>query len=154
VRSGAEGAQDFELVAEMIAGGLAPRKLSMTLISVFAGCALVLAAIGMYGVIAYGVSQRTREMGVRKALGATDGMIASLIVRESLLLAGAGLVLGCAGAWAGGRLIKGLLFNTPQMDPLAYGVTITLLTTVAMAASFFPARRATRLDPTIAMRGE
>jgi predicted permease len=154
VRSGAEGAQDFELVADMIASRLAPRKLSMTLISVFAGCALVLAAIGMYGVIAYGVSQRTREMGVRKALGATDGMIASLIVRESLLLAGAGLVLGCAGAWAGGRLIKGLLFNTPQMDPLAYGVTITLLTTVAMAASFFPARRATRLDPTIAMRGD
>jgi predicted permease len=154
VRTGADGAQDFELVEDMIASRLAPRKLSMALIGVFAGCALVLAAIGMYGVIAYGVSQRTREMGVRKALGATDGMIAGLIVRESLLLASFGLVIGCAGAWAGGRLIKGLLFNTPQLDPLAYGATILLLIVVAMAASFFPARRATRLDPTIAMRGD
>ena len=154
LRAGADGARDFGMVEELIASRIAPRKLSMTLIGAFAGCALVLAAIGMYGVIAYGVSQRTREMGVRKALGATDGMIASLIVRESLLLASAGLAIGCAGAWAGGRLIKGLLFNTPQLDPLAYGATIVLLTAVAMAASFFPARRATRLDPTIAMRGD
>jgi putative ABC transport system permease protein len=154
IRSGADGARDFALVDEMIASRLAPRKLSMALIGVFAGCALVLAAIGMYGVIAYGVSQRTREMGVRKALGATDGRIAALVVRESLMLAGAGLAIGCVGAWACGRLIKGLLFDTPQMDPLAYGATIVLLTGVALVASFFPARRATRLDPTIAMRGD
>jgi putative ABC transport system permease protein len=154
LRPGADGVRDFVVVEQLIASRLAPRRFSMTLISAFAACALLLAAIGMYGVIAYGVSQRTREMGVRKALGATDGMIASLVIRESLWLAAAGLAIGCLGAWAAGRLIKELLFNTAQSDPLAYAATIALLVGVALAASFFPARRATRLDPTIAMRGD
>lgn len=154
VASGADGARDFGVVTERIADRLAPRRFSMGLVSVFATCALILAAIGMYGVVAYGVSQRTREMGVRKALGATDEMIASLVMRESLALAGVGVVVGCAGAWASGRLIQGLLFDTGKADPLAYAATIVLLVAVALAASFFPARRATRLDPTIAMRGD
>ena len=144
----------FQVVEDAISKSLEQRRFTMALISVFATCALILAAIGMYGVIAYGVTQRTREMGVRKALGATDSMIASLVVRESLQLAAAGIVIGCLGAWAGARLISGMLFDTAPADPAAYVATIAALTVVAFAASYVPARRATRLDATIAMRGD
>ena len=144
----------FEVVDTSIARSLEQRRLAMTLIGVFAACALILAAIGMYGVIAYGVTQRTREMGVRKALGATNRMIASLIVRESLVLTAFGIALGCFGAWVSARLISGLLYDTAPSDPIAYVTTIVLLTVVALVASYVPARRAMRLDATIAIRGD
>jgi putative ABC transport system permease protein len=148
------GTADFTSVENMISDRLEPRRFSMKLISVFAACALALAAIGMYGVIAYGVAQRTREIGVRKALGATDGMVASLVMRESLALTAIGVVLGCIGAWATSRFIQGLLFNTAVADPMTYVFTVALLGAIAMLATYVPARRATRLDPTIAMRGD
>jgi putative ABC transport system permease protein len=154
VLSGGQAARNYSSVESLIATSLEQRRLAMTLIGVFAGCALVLAAIGMYGVIAYGITQRTREMGVRKALGATDRMIARLVIGESLRLTGAGIAIGCLGAWAGAKLISGLLFDTGAADPVAYIATIALLTLVALLATYLPARRATRLDPTIAMRGE
>jgi predicted permease len=154
VAQGAEGSKAFGTAEALIANRLAPRKLAMGMVITFAVCALVLAAIGMYGVIAYGVTQRTREMGVRKALGATDGMIATLVIRESLLLMVGGVVLGVAGAWASVRFIQGLLFDTRPADPAAYVGTVLLLAAVALLASYLPARRATRLDPTIAMRGD
>jgi putative ABC transport system permease protein len=139
---------------DMIADSLKPRRLSMSLIATFAACALALAAIGMYGVVAYGIAQRTREIGVRKALGATDGRILTLIFRESLLVVVVGVILGCAGAAGGARLIRGLLFHTGVADPSAYVGTIALLAAASVLATYLPARRATRLDPAIAMRGE
>ncbi|HEY4304343.1 MAG TPA: ABC transporter permease [Gemmatimonadaceae bacterium] len=154
VERGSTGDSRFTVVNARIDNALAPRKLSMWLIGGFAGCALILAAIGMYGVVVYGITQRTKELGVRKALGATDRAVASLVLRESLILAGVGVVVGCAGAWAATRFIRDQLFNTPAVDPAAYGVTIALLTVVALIATYIPARRAMRLDPTIAMRAE
>ena len=152
--AGAAGENAFGSLDEAIAATLASRKLPMTLIGVFAACALALAAIGLYGVIAFSVAQRTRELGVRKALGATDSMIGALVVRESLALTAAGVVVGCAAAWAAARLIRGLLFDTGTADPGAYLATVALLGAVALLASWVPARRATRLDVMEAIRGE
>ena len=154
IERGAQGASRLSLVDAIVDGALAPRKLSMTLIGAFAACAMLLAAIGMYGVVAYGVAQRTREIGVRKALGATDGGIASLLFRESLVLVGIGVVVGCAGAFAGARLIQNQLFETTPLDATTYASAISILVATALIATWIPARRATRLDPTIAMRGD
>lgn len=152
--AGAAGANAFGSLDRAIAATLESRKLPMTLVAVFAACALVLAAIGLYGVIAFTVTQRTRELGVRKALGATDSMIGALVLRESLVLTVVGVAVGCLGAWAGARLIRGLLFDTGTTDPTAYLVTIVLLVGVSLVASWLPARRATKLDPVQAIRAE
>ena len=154
IERGSQGESRLSIVDADVQSALAPRKLSMWLIGGFAVCALVLAAIGMYGVVAYGITQRTTELGVRKALGATDGTIAALVLTESLVLTGLGVVVGCVGAWATTRLIRDQLFETAPVDPLAYGATIGMLTAVALLATYLPARRAMRLDPTIAIRGE
>ena len=154
IERGATGTARFTVVASQVESALAPRKLAMWLIGAFAACAAVLAAIGMYGVVAYGVTRRTQELGVRKALGATDRAIAALVINESLVLTGIGVVVGCFGAWGATRFIRGQLFDTPALDPLTYGATILLLVGVALAATYVPSRRALRLDPTIAMRGE
>jgi putative ABC transport system permease protein len=154
IEKGSAGADRFETFDKAINDSLGPRKVSMSFIGGFAACALILAAIGMYGVVAYGVTQRTRELGVRKALGATDTMIAQLVIRESLVLTGIGIVLGSLGAWFGARLIKNMLFQTGAIDLAVYLPTALLLVVIALIATYIPARRATRLDPTIAMRGE
>ena len=126
----------------------------MSLLATFALCALILAATGLYGVIAQGIAQRTREIGVRKALGATNRTIMSEIFRESLFMIGAGVLFGCVGAWGGARLIRELLFETGVADPVAYTATVVLLAGVALLATYLPARQAMRLDPTIALRAE
>jgi predicted permease len=154
VAPGNRGAGTVGAIENDIASSLKPRKLSMSVIAAFAACALILAAIGMYGVVAYGIAQRTREIGVRKALGATDGMILTLIFRESLLVVAVGVIVGCAGAAGSARLIRGLLFDTGVADPGTYVGTIALLAAASVLATYLPARRATRLDPAIAMRGE
>ena len=154
VERGARGNERFATFDEAIANRLAPRKTSMSFVGGFAVCALVLAAIGMYGVVSYGVTQRTRELGVRKALGATDSVIAMLLMRESLWLTAGGIVLGSAGAWLSTRFIKTLLFETSAFDAGVYAATAMLLVIIALIATYVPMRRATRLDPTIAMRGE
>ena len=152
--AGSAGEASFGVMADAVASRLEPRRFSMALIATFALCALVLAAMAMYGVVAHGIAQRTREIGVRKALGATDRAIASAIIRESLVIIAAGVALGCAGAWASARLIRGLLFDTGIADPAAYLVTVGILTAVALLATYLPARQAMRLEPTIAMRAE
>ena len=154
MEKGQGGDGNFGPVTALLSRNLEPRRFALSLTAVFAGCALVLAAVGLYGVVAYGVTQRTREMGVRKALGATDGMIAVLIVKESMWLTGIGILLGCAGAWGSAHLIRSLLFQTGPADPVAFASTIGVLTIVALVATYLPARRATRLDATIAMRGD
>jgi putative ABC transport system permease protein len=151
---GSAGDKAFDSFETAIESQLDGRKLPMRLIGVFAFCAVLLAAIGMYGVVSYGVTQRTRELGVRKALGATDGMIAALVLRESLFVAGVGIVVGCAAGAAAARLIRSLLFNTGTVDPPAYAATIVVLLVATLVATYVPMRRATRLDAAVALRGD
>lgn len=154
VAEGATGAREFRALEEAVADSLQPRLLAIKLIGAFAACALMLATIGMYGVVAYSIAQRTREIGVRKALGASNGSIVALIFRESGAVLLAGAIVGAAASWAGARLIRGLLFNTAPTDPLAYVAALAVLASVALLASYVPARRAMALDPVIALRGD
>jgi ABC-type antimicrobial peptide transport system permease subunit len=120
----------------------------------FAFAALLLAAVGMYGVIAFTVRQRTREIGIRVALGATRADVLRLVLGQSAKLSGVGLVLGLAGAIAGGRLLSGLLYGIKPTDPATLIMVPLLLAAVALAASYLPARRAARVDPTRTLRDE
>ena len=124
------------------------------LLGAFAAVALALASIGIYGVISYSVSQRTREIGIRTALGAGRGDVLRLVLRHGLGLAGLGLVLGMAGAFGLDRLLGSLLFGVDGRDPLTLSVVAAALGAVAFLACYLPARRATRVDPLIALRAE
>jgi len=126
----------------------------MTLLSIFAALALVLAAIGMYSVITYSVTQRTHEIGVRMALGAKHKDILRLVLGQGMVLAGLGVGLGIAGALALTRLLESYLYRVRPTDPIAFISTAFLLVVVAMLASYIPARRAMKVDPLIALRNE
>jgi putative ABC transport system permease protein len=130
------------------------RRAVMLLLATFAGLALFLSALGIYGVLAYDVSQRTREIGVRSAIGASRGQIASLIVRQGLWKGGIGVVLGLVGAVLLSRSLTTLLFNVRPTDPSVYAAVSFVLIAVALLASYLPARRAARIDPLIALRDE
>jgi predicted permease len=132
---------------------LASRRFTTVLLSWFAGLALLLAGVGIYGVIAYGVSQRTSEIGLRQALGADRGSVLGLIVSEGLTLTGAGLAVGLLGTLAAGRVIRTLLVNVKATDPLTLVGVAVLLAAVAALASWIPARRAVAVSPTEALRG-
>jgi putative ABC transport system permease protein len=126
----------------------------MELLSIFGGIALVLAAVGIYGVMSYSVVQRTHEVGIRKALGARPEDIAALFVKQGAMLAATGVVIGIGGALALSRVMSGLLFGLHATDPATFiGVTV-LLTLVALLASYIPARRAAKVDPMVALRYE
>ncbi len=139
---------------ERVSASVGPRRFYATLITVFASVALVLAAVGLYGVIAYAVTQRTHELGVRVALGATTERIAGMVVREGLALTAVGLGAGIVGSIAAGQLMSTLLFGVGARDPYTLFAVVALLGLVATAASWLPARRAARVDPLVAMRGE
>jgi putative ABC transport system permease protein len=115
---------------------------------------LLLAAVGVYGVLSYSVSQRTQEIGVRVALGASNRHVLRLVVGQGLLLAAIGVGVGLVLAAAGTPLARSLLFNVSPFDPLTFTAVSAFLVGVALLASFLPARRATRVDPVIALRGE
>jgi predicted permease len=134
------------------AAGRASQQLATSLLGSFAGVALLLAAIGIYGVIAYSVGQRTREFGIRLSLGAKRLDVLRLVVRQGLVLAGAGIAVGLAGAFALTRLLSSLPYAVNATDPLTFTGVTALLAAVAVAASFLPAWRATRVDPVIALR--
>ena len=153
IADGAPGAKDVGILENAVSTSLGVRTLSIKLIGAFAAAALLLASIGMYGVIAYGITQRTREIGVRKALGATNAAIASLIFKEAGVVVTIGALIGAAGVWAGGRLIRSLLFDTSITDVAAFAAAVALLVGVALVATYLPARRAALLDPAIALRG-
>ena len=114
----------------------------------------MLSAVGLYGVIAYAVSQRTHELGVRVALGATGDRITRMVVGEGLKLTAAGAVLGIGGALLAGRIFATLLFDVTAVDPITLTSVVGVLAIVAMLASWLPARRAARIDPLIAIRGD
>lgn len=132
--------------------GRASQQLATSLLGSFAGVALLLAAIGIYGVIAYNVGQRTREFGIRLSLGARRLDVLRLVVRQGLVLAAAGIAVGLAGAFALTRLLSSLPYAVNATDPMTFAGVTALLGAVAVAASFLPAWRATRVDPVIALR--
>ncbi|HEY3771122.1 MAG TPA: ABC transporter permease [Candidatus Angelobacter sp.] len=133
---------------------ISPQRFSSLLLAIFAGLALVLAAIGIYGVIAYSVVQRTREIGIRMALGAMRADVLQLILRQGIRIGALGLALGTAGTYLATRALSSMLYGVKPHDPLIFfGVAVSILI-VVMVASYIPARRATRVDPLVALRYE
>jgi putative ABC transport system permease protein len=143
---------DTATVPELLAASVAPRRLALMLMASFAVVALVLAAAGIYGVMSVATGQRTREFGVRLALGATRSEIARLVLRHGAAIGGAGVALGLAVSLAGGRLFDHLLFQIGAADPAAIAVTVAVVLGITLLATLVPARRATRVDPCEAMR--
>ena len=141
-------------LASIVSDSVAQRRFSMLLLGVFALIALFLAAIGLYGVVAYSVNQRTQEIGVRMAIGAQRGDVFRLIVGGGMKLAVIGVILGLAGALAAARVVETMLFGVTPFDPASYGTTAGVLLAVAALACYMPARRAMRVDPLAALRQE
>ncbi|MBA2458050.1 MAG: ABC transporter permease, partial [Gemmatimonadales bacterium] len=145
---------DVKTFDDWFGGALARRKFSLLLLAGFAGLAVALTAIGLYGTTTYGVLQRTREFGIRLALGAPSRTVLWGVVRGALLIVAAGVVAGVLGAAALTRLLSTLLFEVSATDPLVFAVIALLLLLIGAAASYLPARRATRVDPMVAIREE
>jgi putative ABC transport system permease protein len=132
----------------------ADKRFVMSLLVAFAALALLLAAAGIYGVLAYSVSQRTREIGIRMAIGASAGDVLAMVVREGLILAAIGVAIGLAGAFALTRLLQGLIFGVTATDPWTFAGGVAVLGIASLAASLIPARRASSLSPLEALREE
>ena len=126
----------------------------MVLLDAFAAVALVLAIVGIYGVVSYTVTQRTREIGVRMALGADSAVTLRLVLARSMLLVAAGTVFGLIASIAATRVMAGLLYDVSPLDPLVFAAVASLLAAAGFLASLIPARRATRVDPVVALRVE
>jgi putative ABC transport system permease protein len=138
----------------MIENSISPRRFTMLLLSGYAGIALLLAAIGIFGVISYAVGQRTAEIGVRVALGAAPRHVLAMILRQGLLMTLSGIAIGALAALGLTRFLQSQLFAVRNTDPLVYAGVAVLLSIVAIAACVLPARRALRVDPTVALRYE
>ena len=145
---------DVRTLEEILAQSLARTSFTLVILGIAAGVALLLGAVGIYGVISYSVSQRTREIGIRMALGAQQGQVSGLFLRHGLLLAGIGVALGLGAAAGLTRLMSALLFGVSPLDPVTYGAVAVGLAGVALLASYVPARRAMSVDPAEALRWE
>ena len=145
---------DVATLEENIDDTLASQRLTMTLLGVFAALALILASIGLYGVMALIVTQRTREMSIRFALGASRGDVLRLVLGEGAVLVGIGLAAGLFGAFFASRALRSVLYNVAPLDPAALISALLTLSLVALIACFVPARRASRVDPIEALRAE
>ncbi len=144
----------FRTMERVISESTARSNFNMLLLTIFAGTALLLAALGIYGLMSYSVEQRTQEIGIRVALGASGGDMLRMVIGRGLLLAGIGLAVGLAAAFGLTRLLSSLLFGVKANDPIAFGAVVVTLAAVACGAIYIPARRATRIDPLIALRYE
>ncbi|HEV8139891.1 MAG TPA: FtsX-like permease family protein, partial [Pyrinomonadaceae bacterium] len=141
-------------MTEYLRDSLSRRRFNLILLTIFSCIALTLAAVGIYGVISYGVTQRTHEMGIRMALGAKPRDVLKLVIRQAMLMTLGGVGIGLLAAWALTRLMKSLLFNVGVTDPLTFAAIALLMTLIAMLAVLLPARRATKVDPLVALRYE
>ncbi|HZI42992.1 MAG TPA: FtsX-like permease family protein, partial [Gemmatimonadaceae bacterium] len=150
------GAQfaSFQSIDQLIAPQLAAPRFETLLLSIFAVAALVLAAIGLYGITASSVNQQKRELGVRLALGATPGGLRRMVLTQALTIAAAGAIVGLIGALAVSRLLTTMLFEISPFDPLTLAAVSVLLMLVALLAAYPPARRVTMIDPARALRAE
>jgi putative ABC transport system permease protein len=149
-----EPVYDTRTMEQRLAGSIAPQQFNAIALAVFASFALVLAALGIYGVVAFAVERRIHEMGIRMAVGAQPGDVLRLVVGQGLLLGIVGVLIGVAGALAISRIIVSLLFNTSTGDPATYLAVSIIFLGIATLASYLPARRAARLDPMVALRWE
>jgi len=133
---------------------VSPRRFIVWLIAGFAGFALVLASLGIYSVVSYAVTQRTQEIGIRMALGASARDVQIRIVVQTLRMAAVGMIAGVIGAWLLTRSLSGLLFGITATDPVTFAGMLSALAVVATLAGYVPARRASRIDPVVALRSE
>jgi predicted permease len=145
---------DVKTMEQWLSESLARRRFSMFALGLFAGLAMLLAAVGIYGVMSYAVAERTREIGIRMAMGAESRNVISLVIGQGMTLAGIGVSIGLAGAFPMTRVMASLLFGVSATDPLTFAVIALLLAVVALAACYLPARRAAKVDPMIALRCE
>jgi predicted permease len=145
---------DVQTLADVAADASSPQRFSAMVLAAFAVSALLLAAVGLYGVLAFGAAQRTREIGVRIALGAEASNVVGLIVRQGMFLTVSGLAAGAVGAVAGARLLRTLVYETSTYDPSTLVFVAAVLALVALVACYLPARRAARIDPLVALRSE
>jgi ABC-type antimicrobial peptide transport system permease subunit len=139
---------------QVVAEAMARQDFNMTLLTVFAGIALLLAAIGIYGMLSYSVQQRTQEIGIRMALGARSADVLGMVLRQGMQMAGLGIVIGIAGAFALTRLLAALLYGVKATDPWTFIAVSVVLALTALVACWLPARKATRVDPLHALRYE
>ncbi|HMB82338.1 MAG TPA: FtsX-like permease family protein, partial [Vicinamibacterales bacterium] len=149
-----QAAGEIRTFDQYLARSIATPRFTAILIGAFAGLALLLAGFGLYGVMAYSVAQRSREIGIRMALGAQAADVRSLVVHQAVQLGTAGLALGLAGALAVTRVLDSLLFGVTASDPLTFAAVSAALITVLLLAAYLPARRATRVDPIVALRAD
>ncbi len=145
-------ANEFRPLERLVDKAVSPRRFIVLLLGGFAGIALILASLGIYGVISYSVNQRTQEIGIRMALGASAQHVRMRVLRQALVLAVIGVFVGAVGAWATAQLLGSLLYGVTASDPTTFAGMVAMLTVVAMAAAYFPARRASLVDPMEALR--
>jgi len=145
---------DVRTMDERVAAALAPGRFNLLLIGLFAGMAVVLASLGVYGVMAYLVTRRTREIGIRIAIGARPSQVQRQVLVETVWLAAAALCAGLAGAWGLTRYLGTMLHGVTALDAATFSLAAALLAAIAIAASIAPARRASRVDPVVALREE
>jgi len=146
-------AAEFRPIRTIVDRAVSPRRFFVLLVTVFAEFGLLLATLGIYGVISYSVAQQTQEIGIRMALGATQGHVLRGVLQKTMILAVTGIVLGTVASLVVARWIASLLFGTAPTDPATFAAMIFVMTIVALVAGYIPARRAARIDPMVALRG-
>ena len=148
------GGNEFRTLQQLVDKSVSPRRFIVLMLGGFAVFALVLASLGIYALISYSVNQRTQEIGIRMALGASAHDVQARIVLQTLRLAAIGIAIGVAASWTLARSIDGLLFGVTATDPVTFVGMLVVLAIVATLAGYVPARRASRIDPLVALRAE